>query len=210
MEVMKLLTFVVCLCMGTFFLTAGVSPAIAGENIVRAKLGISVQSADRQWRAKTGERLSAGDRLRIYVYPEEDSFIYVVHTDLKSASLLKMVEKSVPAALLVLPSARECYQVDGQSPIETFTIICSPEELKEIPTLFDAGASLEKWSSLEKELAEKSVIDLGDKPDKPFAIAGNVRGLPDSGVGDSFLSELQVYSGNGLLVKHYEFTVKSK
>ena len=210
MEAMKLLTFVVSLCMGMFFSTADISPAVAGENIVRAKLGIAIQSADRQWRARASERLAAGDRLRIYVYPEEDSYIYVVHTDLRSASLLKTVEKSVPAGLLVLPSAREYYEVDGQSPAEGFTIICSPEELKEIPACFGSGESLEKWLSLEKELTEKGGIDLGEKPDKPFAIAGNVRGLPDSGTGDSFLSELQVYSGNGLLVKHYEFTVKSR
>ena len=210
MKAMKLVAFVVCLFMGAVFLTGGVTPGIAGENIVRAKVGIAVQSADRQWRARANERLVAGDRLRIYVYPEEDSYVYVIHTDLRNASLLKTVEKSVPAGLLVLPSAREYYEVDGQSLVETFTIICSPEELKEIPVLFSSGESLEKWPFLEKELMEKGGIDLGEKPDKPFAIAGNVRGLPDSGLGDPFLSELQVYSGNGLLVKRYEFTVKSR
>jgi len=207
---MKLLRLIFCLCVGIAFSAANVSPGFAEEKIVRAKLGISIKSGDRQSRARANERLSAGDLLRVYVYPEEDSFIYVVHTDQKNATLLKAVEKNVPAGLLALPSPKEFYEVDGQSPVETFTIVCSPEELKEVPALFISGASYENWASLENDLLKKGEIDLGEKPDKPFAIAGNVRGLPDGGAGDSFLSELQIYSGNGILVKHYEFTIKDQ
>lgn len=207
---MTLFRLFLCLCVGIAFSTVNVSSGCAEEKVVRAKVGVSVESEGRQLRAKANERLAAGDHLRVYVYPEEDCYVYVIHADQKTATLLKTVEKNVPAGLLVLPSQKEFYEVDGKSLVETFTVVCSPEELKEISTLFNSGPSYENWASLEKELIKKGEIDLGDKPDKPFAIAGNVRGLPESGPGDSFLSELQVYSGNGILVKRYEFTVKNQ
>jgi hypothetical protein len=208
--IMKLLKGVMLLCISLAFSASVAVPAFGEENVIRAKLGVSIKSGDQQLRAKAKDRLKAGDLLRLYIYPEEQSYIYVIHTDQKSATLLKTVEKGAQAGFLALPSPREFYEVDGKSPVETFTIICSPEELKEIPALFNPEASSEKWAELEKDLLKKGEIDLGEKPEKPFAIAGNVRGLPEGGVSDQTIAELPVYSGNGILVKQYEFSVKAQ
>src|SRR5690242_7352907 len=54
------------------------SPAVAQDR-VRAKVGIQVRSGDRTAPAKTTETVRAGDFLRVYVVPEHDAYIYVVH-----------------------------------------------------------------------------------------------------------------------------------
>jgi hypothetical protein len=144
------------------------------------------------------------------VIPEESSWIYVVHADEKTVTLLKKIEKSAPTAVVALPSLSEFYQVDGGSPTETITIVCSPEELKDVSAIGDAQMPVEKWRNMEKELTRRGEIELGQKAEKPFPIAGNVRGeksAPPS-EGESFLDQLPVFSGNSVLVKQYEFSVK--
>ncbi|MBN2124403.1 MAG: hypothetical protein JW821_08945 [Deltaproteobacteria bacterium] len=172
---------------------------------IRAKVGILVQSGDRVKRAKSIDRLQSGDLLRIYVHPESRCYIYVIHTDKQTVTLLNLVEQRIQSSTLVLPSIQEFYQVDGKSATEAFTIICSPGELKELSALTDSKVSFEKWAALEKDLMERSRIDLDQAGDeKPFAIAGNVRGGAGS---DRFLDKLPIFSGKSLLVKRYEFQV---
>jgi hypothetical protein len=60
------------------------------------------------------------------------------------------------------------------------------------------------WTTLEKELLEKSKIDLTQKADKPFQIAGNVRSLYNN----AFMDTLQIYSGKTFVVKKYDFQVQ--
>jgi hypothetical protein len=60
------------------------------------------------------------------------------------------------------------------------------------------------WTSLEKELMEKSKIDLTQKTDKPFPIAGNVRSMNSN----AFVETLPIFSGKTLVVKKYEFQVQ--
>ena len=191
---------------GLAFLMASILPAFAQPKIIRAKVGILVKSGDQTTRAKAKDRLKAGDSLRIYVQPEDDLYIYVVHTDQKTVKLLSSTERQHQGSTLVLPEQQEYYEVDGESPVEAFTIICSPDELKEVAALLDTGISYEKWAAMEKDLAAKGEIDLGQKAEKPFPIAGNVRGALDPN--DRFASDLQIYSGNTVLVKQYEFSVK--
>lgn len=176
---------------------------------VRAKIGILIKSGDQTIRAKSRDVMSAGDFIRIYVYPEgANSFLYVIHSDGKSASLLNMTQQRVQSSTLVLPSLREFYEADGQSPIETFTIICSFTEVKELSTLLSGDIPHEKWAPIEKDLLQRGTIDLSQKTEKPFAIAGNVRAAGDALAGDPFAKDLQIYSGNAILVKQYEFRVK--
>jgi len=196
------------LCIGAILLAGSVLPGLSEERKVRAKIGILIKSNDQTMRAKSRDRLKAGDLLRIYVHPEVNSYIYVVHSDQKNVTLLNMVEQKIQSSTLVLPSLREFYQVDGQSPGETFTIICSPNEVKEVSPLLDSPLSHEKWSSVEKELLKRGEIDLSQKAERPFALMGNVRGGGDNGGGDPFVKELQIFSGIDILVKQYEFTVK--
>ena len=63
--------------------------------------------------------------------------------------------------------------------------------------------SREQWTRLESDLSQRSKINIGQQSEKPFAIAGNVRGLASSQT-----NELLVSSGESFLVKKYEFSVK--
>jgi len=197
------------LLMGSLLVAGGAWPADAQEKKVRARIGIQVRSGDRVMRAKSRDRLMAGDLLRIYVHPEKSSHVYVVHTDHKTATLLNMVQQKVQSSTLVMPSVQEFYQVDGASPVETFTIICSPKELNDVMDMLSSGeAPLTLWSELEKGLIETGRIELSQRSERPFAIAGNVRGIGESAGPDPFMGRLQIFSGKSILVKKYEFRVK--
>ena len=190
-------------------LTINIYPVDAQEEKIRAKIGIQIKSGDRIMRAKSQDRLKAGDLLRIYVHPEKTSHVYVVHTDLKKAALLNMVQQKIQSSTLVMPSLQEFYQVDGESQKETFTIIISPNEMPEALDVLGTGkASYSRWVKIEKILIEKSKIELSQKTEKPFSISGNVRGAAGPGDVDPFVGKLQIFSGKSIIVKRYEFRVK--
>ena len=206
---MKISSKILVLVFLSIFIIAGsISSALSQDEKVRAKIGIKIKSGDQVMRAKSRDRLKAGDLLRIYVHPEGSSYIYVVHSDKKTVTLLNIVEQKVQGSTLVLPSVQEFYQVDGASPVETFTIICSPLELSDVSGILSSTMSHEKWTAIENQLIEKSKIVLTQKTESPFAIAGNVRGGIGPGIGDPFVNKLQIFSGKSLLVKRYEFKVK--
>lgn len=184
-------------------------PCFPQENNVRAKIGILVKSGDQIVRAKSRDRVKTGDLLRIYVHPEAGSYVYVIHTDQKQVTMLNMVEQKIHSSTLVLPSLQEFYQVDGDSQVESFTVICSSEEVKEISSLLASRMPYDKWAPIQNELVKRGEIDLGQKTERPFGIAGNVRSTADAG-GDPFVKELQIFSGKNILVKQYEFSVKKQ
>ena len=180
------------------------------EERVRAKIGIQIRSGERVLRAKARDRLQAGDMLRIYVHPERSSYVYVIHSDGTTASLLNTVEQGIQSSTLVMPSLQEYYQVDGKSSTEFFTILCSPSALPEVAARFQNGqAPHVEWASVAETLSKRSRIQLTQQPgeNKPFAIAGNVRGAGGGAIGDPFSNQLQIFSGEGLLVKQYTFRV---
>ena len=151
-------------------------PAFSQENNIRAKIGIQVKSGERSVRAKSRDRLKAGDLIRIYVHPEKSSSVYVIHSDGKTATLLNLVQQKIQSSTLVMPSIQEFYQVDGASPNEAFTIICSPRELTEALKLFDTGeAPHAEWAELEGKLIEEGRVDLSQKTERPVSIAGENR-----------------------------------
>jgi len=197
------------LSLSVFLITGGIYIVDAQEEKVRAKISIQIRSGDHIVRAKSQDRLKAGDLIRIYVHPEKTSHVYVVHSDLKEATLLNVVQQKTQSSTLVMPSLQEFYQVDGKSPKETFTIIISPNELPEVLEVLRTGnVPYSKWVEVEKVLLEKSKIDLSQKTEKPFSISGNVRGAVGVGDVDPFVSKLQIFSGRSILVKRYEFRVK--
>jgi len=193
-----------------FLVMAGTLGSFAQEKIIRAKIGILVKSGNQDMRAESKGCFKKEDLLRIYVHPEESSYIYVVHRDNKTVTLLNMVEHRIQGSSLVLPSVQEFYQVHGQSPVETFTVICSPKEVKEILSLVNAKMPYDRWLSLEKDLLKKGEIDLTQKSEKPFAIAGSVRGAGDVAEGDDFARKLQIFSGKSILIKQYEFSIQKQ
>lgn len=192
---------------GAAIIMAGALPGLSQEKVVRARIGILVKSGDQITKAKSRDRLQAGDLVRIYVHPEVSSYVYVVHRDQKTVTLLNMVEQKIRSSTLVLPSVQEFYQVDGKSPVETFIVICSPKDMQEISSLAGFRMTYDHWVSLEREWLRKGEIDLAQKPEKPFAIAGNVRGAGDAAAGDPFVKELQIFSGKSILIRQYEFSV---
>ncbi len=81
----------------------------------------------------------------------------------------------------------------------------SPTEIKELTAMSGTGMAYDKWAAIEKDLTERSRIQLTPQTELPFSIAGNVRGK--MGGGDPLVKELQISSGKNLLVKKYEFQI---
>ena len=183
-------------------------PAVVAQNRVRAKVGIQVRSGDHTASAKTTETVKTGDFLRVYVVPEDDAYVYVVHNDGKTSTLLNAqnaATKVSKGALLTLPAPEKFYQIDGGSDKESIVVLCSPTEIHEVTSLFSSlNVPQKNWLSLEKELLDKSKIDLSQLTDKPFQIAGNVRSMST----DPFVNNLVIYSGKSLVAKKYTFQVQ--
>jgi hypothetical protein len=179
------------------------------QDRVRAKVGIQVHSGDRTAPAKTTETVKKGDFLRVYVVPEDEAYVYVVHNDGKNLTLLNAqnaTTKVTKGGLVTLPAPEKFYQIDGGSDKESITVLCSPTEIREVASLFSAPNVAQKnWLSLEKALLDKSKIDLSQPTDKPFQIAGNVRSMSNN---DPFLNTLVIYSGKSLVAKKYDFQVQ--
>jgi hypothetical protein len=205
---MSLLRLSTAVILGVRLCTPFTLPALA-QDLVRAKVGIQVRSSERPPApAKTTETVKTGDSLRVYVVPEDDAYVYVVHNDGKTLTLLNAqdtktkVRKGVP---MTLPAPDKFYQIDGTSDKESITVISSPTEIREVASLFSSTNVPQKnWLSLEKELLDKSKIDLTPPTDRPFQIAGNVRSINN----DSFMETLQIVSGKSFVVKKYDFQVQ--
>jgi hypothetical protein len=194
--------------LGVWLCTQLTSPAVA-QDPVRAKVGIQVHSGDRTAPAKTTETVKTGDFLRVYVVPEDDAYVYIVHNDGKNLTLLNAqnaTTKVTKGGLVTLPAPEKFYQIDGGSNKESITVLCSPTELREVASLFSTPTvTQQNWLSLEKTLLDKSKINLSQPTDKPFPIAGNVRSMSNN---DPFLNTLVIYSGNSLVAKKYDFQVQ--
>jgi len=194
--------------LGLWLCTQLTSPAVAQDR-VRAKVGIQVRSGERTAPAKTTETVKTGDSLRVYVLPENDAYVYVVHNDGKTLTLLNAqnaTTRVTKGGLMALPTPEQFYQIDGGSDKESITVLCSPTELREVANLFSTpNVTQQNWLSLEKALLDKSKIDLSQPTDKPFQIAGNVRSMSNN---DPFVNTLVIYSGKSLVAKKYDFQVQ--
>src|SRR6266700_3338951 len=120
--------------LGVWLCTQFTSPAVAQDR-VRAKVGIQVRSGERTAPAKTTETVKTGDSLRVYVLPENDAYVYVVHNDGKTLTLLNAqnaTTRVTKGGLMALPTPEQFYQIDGGSDRESITVICSSTEIREI------------------------------------------------------------------------------
>ena len=197
----------IAVILGVWLCTQLTSPAVAQDR-VRAKVGIQVRSGEHTAPAKTTETVKTGDELRVYVVPEDEAYVYVVHNDGKSLTLLNAqnaTTRVTKGGLVAVPTPEQFYQIDGGSAKESITVLCSPTELREVANLFSTpNMTQQNWLSLEKALLDKSKIDLSQSTDKPFQIAGNVRSINN----DSFMENLQIVSGKSFVVKKYDFQVQ--
>lgn len=183
--------------------------AVAAEDYVRAKVGIQVRSGEQATSAKASDTIKMGDSLRVYAIPEEDAYVYVVHSDGKKVTLLNESSartKVDKGSTVFLPTREQFYKVDGMSDKESITVICSPRELPAIPKAVQTErATSDAWLAMEKELVEKSKLEMGENINKPFQLAGNVRSVGES---DPFVQTLPIFSGKSLVVKKYAFQVQ--
>ena len=186
------------------FFIASVMTA-TGQEMVRAKVGMEILQGDEARLAKTMDRIKAGNELRLLVVPEKESYVYVINSDHEHANLMnkeQIQDKYPGGALKIFPSLESLYKPDGKGKQENFVIVCSLTPLGEITGLFASGqVSYDSWRELEDKLTKRSKITLGEKVNKPFAIAGTVRGGPKE-------ENLKIFSGNDLLVKRYQFQLK--
>lgn len=184
-------------------------PANAAEDRVEARIGIQIKSGDEVTRARSRDLIRAGDYLRVYVQPESGArYVYVVHADDRRVTLLNAAAQKIEGPTLILPSPQTYYQVDGNSDMERFTVICGPSPLPEVAALEDAGMAPDQWIAFRDNLAQGGEIVLTRRSEPRIGIAGNVRGWNDPDCPDPFLEILQTYSGKGLLVQTYAFQVQ--
>lgn len=182
--------------------------ALEKENLVRAKIGIEIVSNDTTRAAITKDRIIAGAKLRIYVLPEKDSYVYIINSDQSNAVLLnpaKEENRITQGSLKIFPSTVHLYAIGETVKNEYFAIVCSPVKQEEVLDLFGPGTvPREKWLALEQKLVKQGKIPLNEKLPKSFGVAGNIR----SPKGEEFANALHVFSGRELLIKRYEFNVK--
>jgi hypothetical protein len=177
--------------------------------IVKGKIGIEIVKKDKSDLARKRNRITTNDKLKIYADPDFKSYTYVISSDKKTATLLSPSSKgkSEPKeGLKHFPGTKQYYQFDETSDLELLTVICSPNELKEVLTLFESeSVSHKKWAELEADIIKKSKILASKDVGKEVQIGGFVQqGLRSAG---SFADKIPVRRGNNLLIKNYEFRV---
>ena len=195
-------------CIFCLFVYADTYTVFSGETIYRAKIGIQISSQNCQFMAKSRDDLRAGDSLRVFIHPEEISFIYIVYSDKKTVRLLSMVKQEKNSSCFIFPSVEGYYEVDRESHTKVFTIVVSHNELKQVSNLLNSICSYEKWAEIEKDLIGQSKLNLSERSDTPLAVAGNVKGGINLEKNDQIITELPIYSGKSFLVKKYEFWIK--
>lgn len=182
---------------------------VNADTLLSAKIGVRLKSGKNKRRAKSNDNLAKGDELQIHVYPSDEAYVYLIHTDTKSLTLLNENEIKQSIDGMVSPSSEQYFKVDGMASEELVTVVISEQAIASVELLIKNEENLSgemqflAWQSLEQSLENKGRIDMLKKVDKPFSIAGNVRGNRE----DAFTSSLKVYSGNTVLVKKYAFQI---
>ncbi len=179
--------------------------SIFPQDIIKAKIAILHKTADDFTVLRSNDRLKAGEMIRIFVQPENDCFVYIIHSDNSESTLLYDKRVSSKEDTLILPSTSEFYVFDDKSPTARVTIFCSIKKIDDITYLFNGGdvVKLSSWSSLEDKLLKKYKKNFTDKSEKPFPMAGNV-----SAINDEFLNRQLVLSGKGAIIRRYELEIK--
>lgn len=155
------------------------------DDLVSAKIGIQIYSGKKAEWARGKERVQAGDKIRLFVVPKKNAFLYVVHTDEKIAQPLLNEKLMDKCQQVTLPSPEQFYQFDGMSAAESITIISSPTRLVDVLTLLQSEQlPRSKWASTQKALMAKSEIALGEPStgsgrQARILIGGSVRSLSD-------------------------------
>lgn len=179
--------------------------SILSQDIIKAKIAILHKSGDDFTVLRSNDRLRAGEMIRIFVQPENDCYVYIIHSDNSESTLLYDKKVSSKKDTLILPSTSEYYVFDDKSPTAKVDIFCSIKKIDDIKKLFNEKgvAKLSSWSLLEEKLLKKYKKNFADKSEKPFPMAGNV-----SAINDEFLNRQLVLSGKGAIIRRYDLEIK--
>lgn len=183
--------------------------AQAQQEEVSAHIGILLLLGNDQHKPmKTNDRAFAGDKIRVFVKPAWDSYVYVVNSDDNTSTLLNGGKESFALpykTLMTLPSEEEWYVFDDQSSQSVTTVVVAHSPLPAVEALFGDSitVSLAEWQELEAQLMDDSTEDLTEQTDKPISIAGNVRSL-----NEDFAKKLRSYTAKNVLVKKYVAAIK--
>ncbi len=178
-------------------------------NIVKGKIGVEIIKQNKSSLARKSNRITTQDKLKVYTAPDFESYTYLISSNKKEATLLSPSSKGhvkATAGLIKYPGENQFYQFDENSDVESLTIICSPNELKEVQELFNSETvSHASWVAVEKGLIEKSKVLVSKDVGKEVQIGGFIQqGFRSAG---SFIDKIPVRKGNFLLIKKYEFHV---
>jgi len=179
--------------------------SIFPQDIIKAKIAILHKSGDDFTVLRSNDRLRAGEMIRIFVQPENDCYVYIIHSDNSESTLLYDKKVSSKKDTLILPSTSEFYVFDDKSPTAKVDIFCSVKKIDDINKLFKDSdmVRLSSWSLIEEKLLKKYKKNFTDKSEKPFPMAGNV-----SAVNDEFLNRQLVLSGKGAIIRRYDLEIK--
>ncbi len=170
-------------------------------NIIRARLGIKA----KDW-IKPRELIQPGEKLQIFVTPLSDVFVYVIHSNYKTAQLLNW-KKVHGGQLLILPESTDFYQIDGEDKKEEVTIVVIPNSHSKLDQTFRKKiVHHSQWKALQKELIEASKISLEETFPKSPRIAGALRG-PSKQLDPG---NLPITSGKTMVVKRYELKIDNR
>lgn len=198
-------------CVGIFLPEVGQS-SDESSTIVRGKIGIQISNDKGSILARKSNRITTEDKLQVYVSAEFDSYIYVINSNKKTAQLLnpKLDDQTTPpGALKKYPASDKFYQFDLDSDVEFLTIVCSPNRMTNIESLFAASdISYDSWSDQEGDLIEASKAIGSEEVIKETQKGGVVeqlgKGFRSSG---KFEDRIPTRKGKSFLIKKYEFLV---
>lgn len=174
------------------------------QDTLRMKVGVQLQDGDIK-AAKGKQKVKTTDSLQVHVAAKQNGYLYIIHFDDKTATLLNAGRTKADAeTLMMMPAAGQYYKFDGTSKKEGFSIICSRTERADLTRSF-AKPELPRseWNELEKKLEAASNLALGQASETGFAMAGNVRAP-----GKRKPISLTVFSGKTLVMRRYEFEVE--
>ncbi len=203
---------IVCLCL---FVFVSLAPAEDTQKFVKAQIGVKLVSEEEMYPAAKSNRVAVGDKFQVYIVPRFNAYIYVVQSNQHTAVRLdakegKKIARKYPLRFPLFTNQSLLFETEPFYTIknkqESITIICSKHEQVEIDDLFKGGSvPHKKWLEVEQAL-QKSRLDLSTPLLKPLNIAGTARDIKD----DPFFKELQIFSGELLVITKYRFRAAKK
>ncbi|MCK5568520.1 MAG: DUF4384 domain-containing protein [Spirochaetes bacterium] len=159
----------------------------------------------------------SGDRLRIFIQPIQNVFIYIYFYDSqKQLSLLfpesfKDFKKSYKSGKsYLMPGEEDWFMLDDNAGIETFYLLASEKRLIDLERLtMDYLKASEKKKEMLKfnvlseiKTVKKNFSKFKTVAEKPVPIAGSARGINENIEGKAYQVEARQFYGKTLRLEH--------